>query len=62
MIKNKLKKLVPSSKITYTAPKPRLQSVATPEMLRKMKTKPRKGTGYVVPKTPRVSGKGWGGM
>ena len=62
MLKNKLKKLVPSSKMTYVAPKPRLQSVATPEMLRKMKTKPTKGTGYKIPNTPRTSGMGWGGM
>ncbi len=62
MLKKKLGKMMPGSKITYTAPKPRLQSVATPEMLRKMKTKPTKGTGYKVPKTPRSSGMGWGGM
>ena len=55
----KLTKLVPASRVTYTAPKQPLQSVATPEMLRKMKNRG-KGTGYKVPKTPKTSGMGWG--
>ena len=58
-IGGKLKNLVPGTRVSYTAAPAKNQSVATPEMLRKMKSGSGK-TSYKIPKTPKSSGSGWG--
>lgn len=48
-----------SSKVTYTAPAEKNQSTLTDEQVRKLKNPSRPGR-YTMPKTPKVSGIGWG--
>jgi len=53
-LKTALKKIVPATKITYTAP-----PAPRKKVLIEVKKTPQK-QGYKIPKTPKVSGKGWG--
>lgn len=57
----RIAKLIPGSKVSYTAPKPTLQSRLPGGATPKMPTKkvPQRET-YKIPKTPKVSGGKWG--